>query len=126
MTMSLDTALQFDVAGGLGLLFELAESFGGQQVSAMIQHVSDVAEANGNVVRTNDVDFWENYLTMLESMKVDFNDQGDNGLVLIVNPDMARRLRENPPTPEQRGRIDAIMAAKREESRASRGRRRLS
>ena len=125
-TISVDTALDFDIDQVLVLIYQLADSLGGQMTSDMIRMMSDAAEASGNVVRMGDSGFWESFITSLEAMEVDFDEQGEHNLSFVTSPNFAEHLRENPPTAEQTERMDALMKAKREESRASRGRRRLS
>ncbi|MBD8205187.1 hypothetical protein IFU08_09275 [Microbacterium sp. CFBP 8790] len=124
--ISLDTALEFDVDAVLVLVYELADSLGRQQEAAIIRLMSDAADASGNVIRLGNADFWDQFISSLEGMKVDFDDQGEHNLSFVVSPEFNAQLQATPPTAKQTAKMDALMQAKREESRASRGRRRLS
>lgn len=124
--ISLDTALEFDVDAVLVLVYQLADSLGGQQEAALIRLMSDAAEASGNVIHMGGADFWDQYISSLEEMDVDFDDKGEHNLSIVVSPEFNAYLQANPPSAEQAAKMDALMQMKREESRASRSRRRLS
>ncbi|WP_168443162.1 hypothetical protein [Microbacterium sp. K35] len=126
MQISLDTALTFDVGTALGHVLELAESLGDQQTRDMVGFMSDVATASGNVLSLTDSNPAENFITAVQTMEIEFDEDGNHNLSLIITPALHDLLRKNPPTEEQGRRFDAIIAAKREEQRASRSRRRLS
>lgn len=122
----LDTAVDFDIAAVHAHIRDLADRSGQQQVDGMVGFMSDTATASGNVVATNDADPIEAMIAGIEQMDIEFDENGNHNLRLIITPSFHEYLRTHLPTEEQGRRIDAILDAKREEQRAARSHRRLS
>lgn len=114
--------LEFDVDAFLGTLYSVADEFGGQLVRGMFQHISEVSEDNGQVISVGDRSMFDAFADALETMNVEFDEEGNHGLILALHPDVARKLREIGPTPEQEERVNQILKRKREEWRDSRRR----
>lgn len=126
MRISLETGLTFDVGTALSHVLEIAESLGEQQTNDMVGFMSDVATASGNVISLDHSNPTENFIAALQTMEIEFDENGNHNLSLVISPAFLEVLRLNPPTEEQGRRLDAILDAKREEQRASRSHRRLS
>lgn len=124
--ISSETTLSFNVWQLLALMYELAESLGGQAEADLIRMMSDAATTSGNIVTANLEDPTEAFIESLEAMSVEFDEDGDHSLQIVAGAEFMRRLQEYPPTEEQSQRIDEILKAKREEQDATHRRRRLS
>jgi hypothetical protein len=124
-TVSIEDVVDFNVDQFLTDLHVLADSMGGQMVRGMLQHISAVTEEYGNTVDATGRDFVDAFAESLETMDISFDEEGRPNLTIVMHPDQVEKLRENPPTPEQEARIDAILSRRREEWLASRRRRDL-
>lgn len=85
-----------------------------------------ICDATGNTVDAQDKNVWDAYLEMLETMEMSFDENGNHNTSLVVHPDTARRIRENPPTPEQLAKGNEIIERKKKEYYAQKRTRRLS
>ena len=124
-TVSIEDVADFNVDQFLTDLHGLADSMGGQMVRGMLDHISAVSEEYGNTVDATGRDFVDAFAESLETMDLSFDKDGRPKLTIIMHPGTVEKLRENPPTPEQEARIDAILSRRREEWLASRRRRDL-
>jgi hypothetical protein len=124
-TVSIEDVVDFNVNQFLTDLHALADSMGGQMVRGMLEHISAVTEEYGNTIDATGRDFADAFADSLETMDISFDDEGQPKLTIVMHPDQVEKLRENPPTPEQEARIDAILSRRREEWLASRRRRDL-
>jgi hypothetical protein len=96
-------------------VFQLFDSFHTEQKKLLLEMVSQTTEAVGNVVDAHDKNFWDAYLEMIEKTEMTFDDEGHHNYQIVLNPNTARRLRENPPTEEQKKRIQEAIDLKRKE-----------
>jgi hypothetical protein len=124
-SVTVDEVLNFDIDKFLATLYSIADDFGDQFVGAMFEHISEVCDENGQVVRVDGTAIFDALADALEKMDVAFDDDGNHGLVLAVNPETARKLSALTPTPEQEQRAQRILERKREEWRDSHRRREL-
>lgn len=124
-TVSIEDVAAFNVDQFLTDLHALADSMGGQMVRGMLEHISAVTEEYGNTVDATGRDFADAFADSLETMDISFDEEGLPNITIVMHPDQVEKLRENPPTPEQEARIDAILSRRREEWLASRRRRDL-
>lgn len=124
-TVSIEDVADFNVDQFLTDLHALADSMGGQVVRGMLEHISAVTEEYGNTIDATGRDFADAFADSLETMDISFDEEARPKLTIVMHPDQAEKLRENPPTPEQEARIDAILSRRREEWFASRRRRDL-
>lgn len=124
-TVSIEDVADFNVNQFLTDLHALADSMGGQVVRGMLEHISAVTEEYGNTIDATGRDFADAFADSLETMDISFDEGGRPKLTIVMHPDQVEKLRENPPTPEQEARIDAILSRRREEWLASRRRRDL-
>ncbi len=115
-----ETAVNFDVEDFLADVDAMAQSMAGQLVAGMLQHISDVTEATGQVVSGEGRDFWEAMLEAMEGVELSFDEQGNHHGMVVIHPDLAEKIKNNPPTPEQEARAQEIIRNKREQWNASR------
>lgn len=97
-----------------------------QTMRAYFALVKDVTERTGNIIDAHG-DAAEGVLAVLKKMDMQFDDDGNPALQMIVSPADAERIRAQLDafTPDQHRRFAEIINRKREEYRASRRRRRL-
>lgn len=125
MQVSLETQLAFDVGTMLAHANAVADSLGSQQSQDMLQMISDAATASGNVVTFDAENPVEQYIKGLAAADIEFDEDGTHNMRIVGTPDFFQRLSDNPPTPEQQERIDAIFKAKKEAQDARRNNRQL-
>jgi len=124
-TVSIEDVAAFNVEQFLSDLHALADDTGGQMVRGMLEHISDVTEEYGNNIDAAGRDFADVFADTLETIDMTFDEEGRPNLTVVLHPDQARKLRDNPPSPDQEARITAILDRRREEWLASRRRRDL-
>lgn len=119
-TVDLAEVLTFDVPATLARLFEMADQWGGQLVRGMLDHISEVSEAHGQVVDASGRDFGDALIESLDGLEISFDEKGDPVMpTLVMHPDLLAKLHGKAQTPEQERRVAEIMERKREEHRAS-------
>ena len=121
-----DSFLKTDVERFTELLYNMWEAFASQTTKALFETVSLTTEAVGNVHNAAGRNIWEAQIEMLESLEMHFDEDGNHNYKYYLHPDMAKKLAENPPTPEQEKRAEEIIKRKREEYYAKKRTRRLS
>lgn len=121
-----DCFLKTDAGRFAELVYSMWEEFASQAEKALFETVSLTTEAVGNVHSAAGKNIWEAQLEMLESLEMHFDEEGNHNYQLYVHPDTAKKLAENPPTPEQEKRAEEIIKRKREEYYAQKRTRRLS
>lgn len=125
LTVSVDEVLAFDVDSFLAAVHAMADDMGQQMVKGMLEHLSEICDANGQVINAPDGDLYEALLEALETVDFEFNEDGTHNLQVMLHPDTAQKLIDLPPTPDQERRAEEILQRRREEWRASRRRRQL-
>lgn len=121
-----DCFLRTDVERFTEFLYGMWEAFASQATKALFETVGLTTETVGNVHSAAGKNIWEAQLEVLESMEMHFDENGNHDFQFYVHPDTARKLAENPPTPEQEERAAEIIRRKREEYYAKKRTRRLS
>jgi len=124
-TWSAEEVIAFDVDAYLCQLYETADSVGGQMVTAMLKHISDVADEYGQIVSAEGRNFYDLLIDVAEKMDIDFDEDGKPTTMIVVNPETYEKLSADRPTPEQEVKMQAVFDRKREEWHASRRRRDL-
>ena len=124
-TAAMDDALAFDVDAFLSQIYETADDFGGQLVSGMFEHISELCDQSGQTVNASGRDIFDAMIEVLEKLDVEFDEEGNHNLTLVLHPNTAKQLVGKKPTPEQEEKLKMLMERKREEDRASRRRREL-
>lgn len=119
-TINIEDVVDFNVDQFLVDLVGIAQDVGGQVVQTFLEHVSTVSEAAGNVVNAEGRSIHDAFADALEMMDVDFDEDGNHNLSVVVSPETAKAMDETPPTPEQQERIHGILLKKREEWHAAR------
>jgi hypothetical protein len=104
----------------------LFDSFHTEQKKLLLEMVSQTTEAVGNTVDAHGKNFWDAYLEMIEKTEMVFDEGGNHNYQMVLNPKTAEKLRENPPTEEQKQRIQEAINLKRKEYYERRPARKLS
>lgn len=121
-----DWLLKTDVGQFVEFFYEMWETFASQAKKSLFETVSLTTEAVGNVHSAAGRNVWEAQLEMLESLEMHFDEDGNHNFQYYLHPDTAKKLFENPPTPEQEKRGEEIIRRKKEEYYAKKRTRRLS
>ncbi|EGD43996.1 hypothetical protein NBCG_01584 [Nocardioidaceae bacterium Broad-1] len=125
LIVTVDEVRDFDVDALLTTLYAMADDIGGQKADSVIGLIEEMCEANGQTIASPDGDVYEGILEALDTMEIDFDDDGRHDLSLISGTDLTSRMAIRPPTIEQQLRGRAILERKHAEWRASRRRREL-
>lgn len=127
------SAMTFSVADGIAgdfdevhvAIAETAADFSSQMTKNILEHISQLCDATGNVVDAKGLSIWEAQLAALETVEISFDADGDPSLPSIVmHPDTAAEMGE--PPDDFKDRYDAIIERRRDEWLARRRTRRLS
>jgi len=89
------------------------------------EYLTRISEATGNVVDAKDRPFFDAFYEAIETVEMDFDEDGNHSHVLVLHPDQLQALEENL-TPEQQQKLDDLFKRKREEADARRRHRRIS
>lgn len=123
--LDLNDVLDFDVGAYLALAAGAADAFAAQIEAGILAHISDIAEASGNVVSATGRDVVDAFLDSMETMDFSFNDAGEPNITIVIHPDQFKKLQGIAMTAEQQSRHDEIIAKRREEWNASQRRQEL-
>lgn len=126
ITMDSRWIAQTDVECIANFLWETSQEFISRLKKYFFEVISKTTEATGNVFPAQGMNIHDAQIEMLKGLDMRFDKDGNHGYEFIVHPDTARKLRENPPTPEQMQRWEEAINAKREEYYAQKRTRRLS
>ena len=126
VVIQLDWYRKTDVDEFVMFIYGMWEKFASQTHEALFETISLTTEAVGNSMNAKGKNFWDARIEMLEGLEMRFDEDGHHTTQLIIHPDTARKLEENPPTPEQQKRWEEAINAKREEYYAKKRSRRLS
>lgn len=126
VTVELEWFRKTDVESFVEFLWRFCDEFSSQTKKYLFEMVSKTTEAVGNVFDAKDKNIWEAQIEMMQQMEMRFDEDGNHNYRLYVSPDTAKKLEENPPTPEQQKRMEELINAKREEYYAQKRTRRLS
>lgn len=121
---SIEEAVNFDRDAFWSSLYVLADAIGGQMSRTLLSFISEVATEHGNTVAA-DRNFYDAFVEALELVEMKFDEHGEPDMMLVLHPDLAAQLGQQPPTAEQQARIDAVVTRRREEWHAARRRREL-
>lgn len=124
-TVHVEDVFNFNADRLLADIDDMARNVGAQKVKMFVEHISEVTEHVGNVVKSNGRDFFDVYAESLEKIEITFDENGDHHVTMFVNPETHDQLKGKAPTPEQQARITAVIDRKRKEWRATRRRREL-
>lgn len=119
------------IQGDIGAVLAALDAAGAIQEAglskALLSSLSDVTDFTGNTIDAGGQPLsWDLVTDMVEKMEVDFDDNGEMDLVLVMNPRDVERLEKlAPPTPEQEERREAVITKKREAWEARQRERRL-
>jgi hypothetical protein len=126
IVIQLDWYRKTDVDAFVTLLWEMWQKFVSQAHKAFFEMLSLTTEAVGNITDAKGQNFWDARIEMLKGLQMHFDENGNHSTEFVIHPDTAKRLEQNPPTPEQQKRWEDAINAKREEYYAQKRTRRLS
>jgi hypothetical protein len=106
-------------------IVELSQRMHSSMVKSFLETVTQITDATGNSVESKG-DIWEGFIEMIEKTEMTFDANGEHDYEIILNPETLKKLKENPPTPEQDKRMEEVIQRKREEHNAKKRTRRLS
>jgi hypothetical protein len=90
----------------------------------IFEHISEICDATGNVLKRPDQSIWDSILEMLATIEIAFDEDGNPSLPSVVmHPDMAAKIGDPPEGFEEKSR--EIIARRRDEWLARRRTRRL-
>jgi hypothetical protein len=126
--MDVNAVREGDLSNFLLQIGSAAEELAKAMVGGMVQTLDKVTEATGNVVKgSGEIDFDAIYAA-LEGLEWSIDDAGE--LVkptMVMHPETAKKVMQLPElTEEQKEKLAALEARKREEARARRRTRRIS
>jgi hypothetical protein len=124
--LHLDWYRKTDVDEFVIFIYGMWEQFASQAKEALFETVGLTTEAVGNNFDATGKNFWDARVEMLKGLEMRFDENGNHNTQFVLHPDTARKLEENPPTPEQQKRWEDALNAKREEYYAKKRTRRLS
>jgi hypothetical protein len=116
-SMTMSEAISGNLESFTESLFSAAESGLQSLMPQIFAAVGQVCEATGNVIDAAGQPFTHDiFCRMLETLEVDFDEQGNHNLTMVVHPDVMEKIRRlPPPTEEQTKAFDEIMERKRRE-----------
>lgn len=126
IVIQLDWYRKTDVAEFVEFLVGLWESLASQTKKRLFEILDLTTEAVGNSVPLEGRNIWDAQIEMVKQVEMRFDEDGNHHTEFVVHPDTARKLEENPPTPEQVKRMEDTINAKRREYYAQKRTRRLS
>jgi hypothetical protein len=126
ITMDSRWIAQTDVENITVFIWEISQRFISQLKKYFFEVFSKTTEAVGNVFPAQGMNIHEAQIEMLKGLEMRFDKEGNHNYEFIVGEEMARKIRENPPTPEQMQKWEEAINAKREEYYAQKRTRRLS
>src|SRR5215213_814551 len=96
-----DVYLKTDVEQFVEFIFGMWETLTSLAKKALFETVELTTEAVGNSHELAGRNVWDAQLEMLESMEWHFDEEGNHNIQLCIGSEAAKKLNENPSTPEQ-------------------------
>jgi hypothetical protein len=126
VTMEAEWIRKTDVGQLAAFLWETCQALIFQVKQYFYDVFAKTTEAVGNVFPAQGMNIYDAQIEMIKGMEMRFDKDGQHHHEFIVGPETARKMRENPPTPEQMQRWEETINGKREEYNAQKRTRRLS
>lgn len=104
-----------DVDAFAAFLWDFSERFNSLEKKHLFDTFSKTTEAVGNVVDAREMDIWDAQIEAIRKTDMRFDEEGNHGNTAVVSPAMAKKMQENPPTPEQTQRLNKVIQAKKDE-----------
>lgn len=124
VTFSVSDAIQGDFTDVVVAIAKTADQFVASIMPQILEHISEICDATGNVVSGKDRPIWDAMVEMMETVAISFDEDGNPSLPSIVmQPDTAAKIGDPPEGYQER--LDAIVARRRDEWLARRRTRRL-
>ncbi len=121
-----DVYLKTDVEQFTEFIYGMWETLASLAKKALFETVDLTTKAVGNSHELAGRNIWDAQLELLESMEWHFDEDGNHNIQLCVGSEVAKKLNENPSTPEQNRNLEELINRKREEYYAKKRTRRLS
>ena len=116
-----------DVDTFVGILWHNCQELIAQSKGYLFEIVSETSEAIGNVTKGENMNIWDAQIEAVKKLEMRFDKDGNHGVKFYPsNPQLAQKMRANPPTLEQQEKLEEVIKAKREEYNAKKRTRRLS
>lgn len=113
--------LETDAAKMKEVMYGMTQSLLDQLKQQTVEVMLETGEAVGHSIDGKGRNYWDTYIEMLEKTPY-----WENGYTIFMNEETDKKIKETPPTPEQKQRIKDVTKAKREEFYAKKRSRRLS
>lgn len=113
--------IKTDAAKMKEVMYGMTQSLLDQLKQQTVEVMLETGEAVGHIIDGKGRNYWDTYIEMLEKTPY-----WENGYTVFMNPETEKKIKETPPTPEQKQRIKDVTKAKREEFYAKKRSRRLS
>jgi hypothetical protein len=124
--ISTEAFIKTDANAFVESIVNFFDSFHSQQKKHLFEVVGRTTDAVGNSVDAGGRNFWEAYIEMLKTTEMHFDKDGNHNYQIYMHPDTAKKLEQNPPTPEQIKSIEETIEAKRRDFYARKRSRKLS
>ncbi|MGI9107118.1 MAG: hypothetical protein ACR2G4_12825 [Pyrinomonadaceae bacterium] len=107
-------------------IYNLFTSFHSKQKKHLFEVVDRTTEAVGNTIDAGGRNMWDAYIEMLKTLEMHFDKDGKHNYQIYMHPDTAKKVEQNPPTPEQVELIEKTIEEKRRDFYARKRSRKLS
>jgi hypothetical protein len=116
-----------DVGTFVGILWHYCQELIAQSTRYLFEIVSQTSEAVGNVTDGKNMNIWDAQIESMKKLEMRFDKDGNHGVKFYPSsPQLAEKMKANPPTLEQQKKMEEVIKAKREEYNAKKRTRRLS
>ena len=109
VTADVDDVLRGDVDAFLTLVFNLADELGSRMTRGMLEHISEICETSGQVIKADGRDYFDVMIEALDTIDMTFDENGKPSLFVVIGPETARSLEGRKPTPEQEERARQVL-----------------
>jgi hypothetical protein len=120
-SMEPEMFLQTDVSKFKGVILGMTNDLLDQQRKQTAEVMLETGDAVGHSIDGKGRNYWDTYIEMIQLAPY-----AENGYTVFMNPETEKKIKETPPTPEQKQRIKDVIKGKREEYFANKLSRRLS
>jgi hypothetical protein len=124
--ISIEAFIQTDTNAFVESIFNFFSSLHSQQKQHLFEVVGKTTDAVGNSIDAKGRNVWEAYIEMLNTTEMHFDKDGKHNYQIYMHPDTAKKIEQNPPTPEQIELIEKTIEAKRRDFYARKRSRKLS
>lgn len=122
-----EVILKTDIEAFMVSIDEASESGIESLVPQLFEFLSEVCDANGQVVDGRGRPFsYDLFLELIEKIEISFNDDGTPNMpTLVIHPDMRKVLEANAPSEQQQKQMEELISRKRDDFFAKKRTRKL-